>query len=114
MADVTISTFSYEDGDYENWELPFDYHCLYILENGKDAYIGETKAVVRRSQEHKAITDACSRYNFRRIHVVTGQTFDETPAKHYETLLIRLMKADGKFRVRNKKEEWQHYGRKMI
>lgn len=112
MADVTISTFSYEDGDYENWELPFDYHCLYILENGKDAYIGETKAVVRRSQEHKAITDVCSRYKFRRIHVVTGQTFDETPAKHYETLLIRLMKADGKFRVRNKKEEWQHYGRK--
>lgn len=112
MADVALSTFSYEDGDYENWELPFDYHCLYILENGKDAYIGETKAVVRRSQEHKAITDVCSRYKFQRIHVVTGQTFDEMPAKHYETLLIRLMKADGKFRVRNKKKEWQHYGRK--
>ena len=30
------------------------------------------------------------------------KTFEETPAKHFETLLIQLMRADGKFMVVNR------------
>lgn len=113
MAEVKITTFNYSCGNYANWQLPFDYHCLYILENGKAAYIGETKNLVRRSKEHKNIGDLCSKYSFLRIHIITGQTFEETPAKHYETLLRRLMKADGKFKIINaERDEWQHYYRK--
>lgn len=114
MTDMKINTFDYSQGDYKNWKLPFDYHCLYILENGKDVYIGETKGIKTRSKAHKQVRDLCYRYSFTRIHVLTGRTFDETPAKHFETLLIRLMKADGKFHVLNKKEQWQHYSRKNI
>lgn len=113
MAEVSILTFDYSCDDYENWHLPYDYHCLYILENGKTAYIGETKHPVQRSQEHKRVGDQCSKYSFSRIHIITGQTFEETPAKHYETLLRRLMKADGKFKIINaQRDEWQHYYRK--
>lgn len=112
MAEVKITTFDYTESDYKSWKLPYNYHCLYILENGKEAYIGETKEVPRRSKEHKGAKDICHGYTFTRIHVLTGQTFEETPAKHFETLLIRLMKADGKFHVLNTRKTWQHYFRK--
>lgn len=113
MFEVEINTFDYNKGDYESWYLPFDYHCLYIIEDGKNAYIGETKDVVQRSKEHKCSKDSCSKYNLKNIHVITGKSFEETPAKQFETQLIRLFEADGKFNVINKKEqEWQHYDRK--
>ncbi|MDE7351782.1 MAG: DUF2075 domain-containing protein [Acetatifactor sp.] len=112
MAEMEIRTFDYSQNNYDSWILPFDYHCLYILENGKEAYIGETKDVRQRSEEHKREGDVCFGYKFPRIHVLTGKTFEETPAKHFETLLIRLMRADGKFRILNSRTEWQHYFRK--
>lgn len=112
MADVEIRTFDFAAGDYDNWELPFDYHCIYILENGKTAYIGETKDIIARSRQHKKKDDLCYRHHFQRIHVLTGETMEATPAKHFEVLLIRLMKADGKFRILNDQEEWQYYARK--
>lgn len=114
MAGIEITTFDYSQCDYDNWKLPFDYHCLYILENGKDVYIGETKDAEQRSKDHNQVRDLCYRYSFTRIHILTGETFEETPAKHFETLLIQLMKADGKFHVLNTKKEWQHYFRKNI
>lgn len=113
MVEININTFDYLRGDYNNWILPNDYHCLYILENGIDAYIGETKDVIMRSKQHKQKNDLCYKYTFKRIHIITSDKFEETPAKHFETLLIRLMIADGKFNVINvKNKEWQHYQRK--
>ena len=114
MTDFEITTFDYSSGDYDSWELPFNYHCLYILENGKEAYIGETKDPLQRSKDHNRLRDLCSQYSFKRIHILTGEAFEETPAKHFETLLIQLMRADGKFMVVNVKQEWQHYARKNI
>lgn len=112
MANIQIRTFDYMKDNCANWTLPFDYHCLYILENGKEAYIGETKDALQRSKEHRRTGDVCHEHTFLRIHILTGKTFEETPAKHFETLLIRLMRADGKFLILNTKTEWQHYFRK--
>ena len=64
MTDFEITTFDYSSGDYDSWELPFNYHCLYILENGKEAYIGETKDPLRRSKDHNRLRDLCSQYSF--------------------------------------------------
>lgn len=111
MVQLELQTFAYED--FDSWCLPWDYHCLYLLENGEQVYIGETKDVVRRSQEHLDPSDWCEKYHFKRVHVITSEDFEETPAKHYEDLLIRLMRADGKFEVVNRSHgEWTHYKRK--
>lgn len=37
-----ITTYDFAAKHYSDWIFPYDYHYLYILENGKDAYIGET------------------------------------------------------------------------
>lgn len=111
MIPIQIQSFAYEN--FDSWCLPWDYHCLYILENGSQVYIGETKDVIQRSKDHCQPSDFCNQFHFQRAYVITSEDFEETPAKHYEDLLIRLMRADGKFEVVNRKEgEWTHYKRK--
>ncbi len=38
------------------------------------------------------------------IHVITGEDIEETPAKHFEKLLIKLMRIDRRFHVINRSE----------
>ena len=99
MIQVEVRSFAYEN--FDSWCLPWDYHCLYILENGYQVYIGETKDVIQRSKEHCRPSDFCNQFQFLRVYIITSEDFEETPAKHYEDLLIRLMRADGKFEVVN-------------
>lgn len=40
-----ITTYDFAAKHYSDWIFPYDYHYLYILENGKDAYIGETNDI---------------------------------------------------------------------
>lgn len=108
-----IRTFNYSSDsskkDFENWVLENDYHSLYILENGVDAYIGETLRISARATEH---LHKCQKYDFKRMHVITADFMEETPAKHYERLLIKLMKTDGSFHVVNKNNgDRTHYRR---
>ena len=112
MAELRVDSMGFPPDKSSLSAARFQFHCLYILENGRDAYIGETKDIWQRCNDHRKPGDQCSQYKFKRIHILTGINFDETPAKHLETLLIRLMRADGKFRVHNTKTEWQHYYRK--
>ena len=41
-----ITTYDYASPDYGKWTFPHDFHYVYILENGRDAYVGETNALV--------------------------------------------------------------------
>lgn len=94
----SLKTYSYSEGNFHKWVLDYDYHCVYILENGKKAYIGETLDARRRADEHKR---KYKEIGFTRMHILTSQWMEETPAKHFEKLLIKLMKVDGKFHIVN-------------
>lgn len=110
-----VETFEYSQDKYNKWDTLFDYHCVYILENGKDAYIGESNDFIRRAKEHnkESIKNKLKKYNFKRMHVITGKLAEETPSKHYENLLIKLMKVDNKFNIVNDNNgEKPHYYRK--
>lgn len=102
----TVKTYDYSDKNFDRWVLEYDYHCVYVLENGKDAYIGETSDPIRRGKEHDSDSpkNKYKQYHFKNMHIITGLLAEETPAKHYENLLIRLMKVDGKFNVVNGNE----------
>ncbi len=113
MIEMEITTYDFAEKNYQEWVFPYHYHYIYILENGKEVYIGETNDIIRRSQEHHKVSDVCYKYKFKRIHVITGCAIEETPAKHYEKLLVKLMHADQKFKVVNAMEgERTHYARK--
>lgn len=108
----TVETRDFSNKDFDNWDLPFDYHCVYILENGKEAYVGETKNPITRSTQHmsNAERNRLKKYQFTKIHIMSGLRSTETPAKHYEFLLIKLMRVDGKYTIVNHDDgEKQHY-----
>lgn len=109
-----IKTFEYSNKyaqkDFETWVLPSNYHCIYILENGKDAYIGVTLVPKIRAFQH---IKKFEKYDFKQMHVITSDQMEETPAKHFEKLLIILMKIDGLFNILNKDNgNKTHYQRK--
>jgi len=110
-----IKTYDYADKNFDEWNIPFDYHCVYILENGRNAYVGETNNSIRRGKEHASESpkNKNNKYNFNKMHVITGLLMEETPAKHYENLLIKLMKVDQKFNIVNDSDgQKPHYYRK--
>lgn len=112
MFNITQYKYSnnYTEKDFEKWELPNDYHCVYILENGTDAYIGETLVATIRAHQH---INKYRDLDFKRMYVITSDLMEETPAKHYERLLIRLMKVDGLFNIVNGNDGYKtHYQRK--
>lgn len=114
MVEMEITTYNFAEKKYKEWKFPHNYHYLYILENGKDVYIGETNDIIRRSKEHHRKKDKCYKYKFNKIHVITGHDIEETPAKHYERLLLKLIDADQKYCVTNDDKEGTrtHYARK--
>ena len=73
MFQFEIQSFAYKD--FDSWCLPWDYHCLYILENGYQVYIGETKEVIRRSKEHCLPSDFCNQFHFQHVYVITSEDF---------------------------------------
>lgn len=111
----TITTYNYSDENFDQWVLENDYHCVYILENGRDAYIGETQDAKERAAQHNSDSpkNKNKKYRFIRIHIITGLLMEETPAKHYENLFIKLMKVDNKFNIVNGNDgQRPHYYRK--
>ena len=107
MDHFSVNTYPYSLGNFKEWVLKNDYHCVYILENGEKAYIGESLDARRRASEHEK---KYSKLGFQRMHIITSDLMEETPAKHFEKLLIKLMKFDGKFKVINRnKGTTTHY-----
>ena len=100
---LTIQTKDFCNDNFDRWELYFEYHSVYILENGKEAYIGETNDIIRRTKEHtlKSLTNRLKKYKFNHIHIISGPLMEETPAKHYENLLIKIFRLEGKYKVLN-------------
>jgi len=110
-----LVTKEYSKKNFDILHNEFEYHCVYILENGEKAYIGETRAIAQRAAQHDYDIEAERNYvkqiKFDRIHVIGGENGEATPAEHFEYLLIKLMQADKKFEVINRKNvKMPHYG----
>ena len=93
-----VDTYDFSKGNYKQWEIANDYPAVYILENGKEAYIGETGTIITRADQHSK-NPQFKKYKFKNMHVITGLKSHKSSARHYETLLIRLMASDGKFTI---------------
>lgn len=96
-----VQTFSF---DKEGFALIKEYHhgrnwpVVYISENGKEAYIGETINVYSRSKQHY---ENPARRRLTKIHLVTDEEFNKSATLDIESWLIQHMAADGKFKLQN-------------
>lgn len=98
-VELEITTCDFAKKEYKTIKFPHNSHYLYILENGKEAYIGETNNIITRLNAYHRPKSPRYGYHFKWAHVVTGLSFDKEPALHFESMLIRLMKIDKKFDI---------------
>ena len=75
-----------------NWPV------VYIIENGKDAYVGETTSAMRRIKNH---LEDDRRRPLKTISIITDDEFNKSVSLNLESKLIEYIAADGKFLLQN-------------
>ncbi len=97
----------YSDEEYlDNWPM------LYILENGKQAYIGESNHVKTRMTQHATNEE---KRIFDKVHFIYSKMFNQSVTFDYESKLIQYIVADELFQVTNKNNgiaDKQYYQKK--
>lgn len=95
---VPGSELNYEVLDLEEDKI-FDWPMIYILNNNKEAYVGQTTSVKRRMRQHGENREKKA---FRQVNVIFNEEFNLSVVTDYESKLIQLMHADGKYVITNK------------
>ena len=110
MFKITQGDFKnqiYGDATYlTNWPM------LYILENGKQAYIGESNHVKHRMSQHHSSVD---KRIYDKVHFIYSSLFNQSVTFDYESKLIQYIAADELYEVRNKNAgmaDKEYYGKK--
>ena len=109
--------FKVIDGDFKNnvySDEPYldNWPMLYILENGKQAYIGESNHVKTRMTQHATNEE---KRIFDRVHFIYSKMFNQSVTFDYESKLIQYIVADQLFQVTNKNSgiaDKQYYQKK--
>lgn len=109
--------FKVIDGDFKNnvySDEPYldNWPMLYILENGKQAYIGESNHVKTRMTQHATNEE---KRIFDRVHFIYSKMFNQSVTFDYESKLIQYIVADQMYQVTNKNSgiaDKQYYQKK--
>ena len=81
-------------------EYTNDWPVVYILENGTEAYVGETFSAYSRLRQHKKDKRA-SRRELSKAHILIDEEFNRSAAQDIESKLIQYMAADTLFTLQN-------------
>lgn len=82
-----------EESYLSNWPM------LYILENGKQAYIGQSNHAKTRMDEHLKTKE---KQIFDKVHFIYSSQFNQSVTFDYEAKLIQYIVADELYKVHNK------------
>lgn len=94
-----ITDGNFENEDYGAEKYLTNWPMLYILENGKEAYVGQSNHALTRMKEHKKNPE---KDLFEVVHFIYSKEFNQSVTLDYEAKLIQLFAADEKYIVRNK------------
>lgn len=81
--------------DLKNWPM------LYLLENGKKIYVGQSNRIPSRMEEHKNNQE---KKLFKMIHMIHSKKFNLSATLDYESKLIQLIAADEQYIITNKND----------
>ena len=96
MYKITIGDF--ENNIYGHEQYLSNWPMLYILENGEQAYIGQSNHVLTRMSEHAS---SKQKKMFRTAHFIYSSTFNQSVTLDYEAKLIQYFVADNVFTITN-------------
>ncbi len=93
-----IKDVDFPSNNYGLESYLYNWPMLYILENGKQAYVGQTNSIVKRMSQH---SESESKQQFTRAHFIYSDRFNQSATFDYESKLISLMSADRQFVLTN-------------
>ena len=93
-----IKEYEFHSRDYGNEGYLNNWPMLYILENGKQAYVGESTNVAGRMLQHK-VNEAKEIFN--KAHFIYSKEFNQSVTFDYESKLIQLIAADEQYVLTN-------------
>ena len=89
----------FKTGQFSNEEYLDNWPMLYILENGKQAYIGESTHAKTRMTQHATSEE---KRIFDKVHFIYSNMFNQSVTFDYESKLIQYVVADELYTVMNK------------
>lgn len=99
FSNIKTLPFSKEKlSDIKNYEFGKNWPVVYILENGKEAYVGQTDNAFRRSKEHY---DNPVRRSLSTIHLISDEEYNKSATLDIESSLIQYIFAEGRFVMQN-------------
>ena len=96
-----ITNHKFPSDNYGNDDFLNNWPMLYILENGKKIYIGESTNVSERMKQHY---NNHEKREFKQVHFIYSERFNQSATFDYESKLIQFVSADGKFIITNKND----------
>ncbi len=84
--------------ELKNKEFGTNWPSVYLIENQKEMYVGETVDIYNRALQHLENTD---RTRLNKLHVITDEEFNKSATLDIESSLIQYIAADGKYLLQN-------------
>ena len=102
MTDFDIVDLPFDQDSVVTWslanEIARDWPVVYILNNDKEVYVGETINAQSRLQQHLTTE---SKKSLKRVQIVLSAKFNKSACLDLESQLIQYLAADGAHRVLN-------------
>lgn len=96
-----IKTFPFTEEHFDDiraYHFGHNWPTVYVIEGGREAYVGQSTDVFHRSQQHYK---APERKKLANVHLISDEEFNLSASYDIEALLIQYMAADGKFILQN-------------
>jgi len=99
---LEIKTFQFNKtkfNELKEYHFGLNWPVVYIQENGKEMYVGQTTSLFSRSKQHY---ENENRRKLTRLHVLTDEEFNISACYDFESLLIQYIAAEGSFKLQNR------------
>lgn len=96
-----IKTFCFDRDSFEQikkYQFGKNWPAVYVLENQKEIYIGQTVSVYDRSKQHYENPE---RRRLDQVHIISDEEFNVSAALDIESWLIQYISADGRYIIQN-------------
>ena len=111
---IEIKNFKFtENIDTKNNMRVNNWPVIYLIEDGKKMYVGETNNFVRRMKQHYKTPE---KRNLKRVHMITDNDFNKSAIRDIESALIGYIDADSKYKLLNNNHGFvnqEYYDRKL-
>ncbi len=99
MSEIETLPFNKENFErIREYKFGRNWPVVYIAENGKEMYIGETINAYFRSKQHY---ENETRRKLKTLHIISDEEYNKSATLDIESWLIQYMVADGKFILQN-------------